>query len=95
MLYINVLLRVNDAAQVDHVRELIARHGELSRGEPGCARFDVYQSQNDPQRFILTEWWESQAAIDEHRKAEGYTTIYVPQILPLVTREPHPSNLVR
>ena len=94
MLYLHVWLKVKDAANADRVRELLAEQGRLSRAEPGCLRFEVYQSQNDAARFLLCERWESQAALDVHRTAAAYTTIYQPRVLPLVDREPHPSTLV-
>jgi hypothetical protein len=43
---------------------------------------------------MLNEWWESQAALDQHRTAEAYTTIYKPQIMPHVDRDGHPCDLV-
>jgi quinol monooxygenase YgiN len=94
MLYLNVWLTVNQPSDIAAVRQLLGEAGRLSRTEPGCVRWEAYQSNNDPARFLLHEWWESQADLDEHRKAQAYTTIYQPQILPLVTREPHPSALV-
>jgi quinol monooxygenase YgiN len=94
MLYLHVWLKVKDAADADRVRELLAEQGRLSRAEPGCLRFEVYQSQNDAARFLLCERWESQAALDVHRTAAAYTTIYQPRVLPLVDREPHPSTLI-
>ncbi len=94
MLYLNVWLTVQQAENIPQVRELLARAGELSRAEPGCMRWEAYQSNNDPSRFLLHERWESQASLDDHRKAEAYTTIYQPRVLPLVTREPHPSTLL-
>jgi quinol monooxygenase YgiN len=94
VLYLNVWLTVNDPNSIDRVRSLLAQAGRLSRAEPGCLRFEVYQSQNDPARFLLHERWESAAALDVHRTGTAYTTIYQPQVLPLVAREPHPSALV-
>ena len=94
MLYLNILLTVKDAADAPRVRELLTEAGRLSRSEPGCLRFEAYQSNNDANRFFLFERWESQAALDEHRKGKAYTTIYQPQVLPLVNREPHPSTLL-
>ena len=94
MLYLNIWLTVKDPADVEKVRNLLAAQGRLSRQEPGCIRFEVYQSSNDPTRFLLTERWESQAALDVHRTAQAYTTVYQPKVLPLVNREPHPSTLV-
>ena len=94
MIHLNVWLTVKEASDAEKVRGLLAEAGRLSRQEPGCVRWEAYQSNNDPTRFMLHEWWESQALLDEHRKAEAYTTIYQPQVIPLVTREPHPSTLV-
>ena len=94
MIYVNIHLTVNDKADVEKVGKLLAEAGRLSRQEPGCARFEVYHSTADELRYFLCEHWESQAAIDEHRKAKAYTTVYQPQVLPLVVREPHPSTLI-
>jgi (4S)-4-hydroxy-5-phosphonooxypentane-2,3-dione isomerase len=43
-----------------------------SRMEPGNIRFDVLQSINDPSRFTLYEVFESQEAIEAHRKTAHY-----------------------
>ncbi len=94
MICLNILLTVNDPGDVETVRGLLAEQGRLSRAEPGCLRFEVYQSQNDASLFILNERWESQAALDAHRQAKAYTEIYQPQVIPRVTRTPHPSQLV-
>jgi quinol monooxygenase YgiN len=94
MLYLNVLLTVKDPADVDTIKGLLVEQGKHSRQEPGCARFEVYHSTAEPTRFLLVERWESQEAVDAHRKAYAYTQIYQPKVLPLVTREGHPSNLL-
>jgi quinol monooxygenase YgiN len=94
MIYINVVLTVKDPNDVAEISSLLAEQGRLSRQEPGCMRFEVYHSQTDPQVFLLNEHWSDQAAIDAHRKATAYTTIYQPKVLPRVDRVPHPSTLV-
>jgi len=94
MICVLVMLKVKDPAQVANVRGLLAEQGRLSRQEPGCLRFEVYHSQNDTTRFVLCEHWDSQAALDVHRTAQAYTMVYQPKVLPLVDREPHPSQLV-
>ena len=94
MIYVNVLLTVQNAGDVEEIRGLLAEQCRLSRQEPGCRRFEVYHSQNDPQVFLLNEHWESQEALDSHRKAKAYTEIYQPKVLPRVERTPHPSVLV-
>lgn len=95
MLYMNIILTVKDAANVAQIKELLTEQGRRSRAEPGCARFEVYHSKNDERKFILNEHWESQAALDEHRRAYAYTQIYQPKVLPLVDREPHPGDLLQ
>jgi quinol monooxygenase YgiN len=94
MICLNVILQVKDPANIEKVRGHLVEQGKLSRAEPGCLRFEVYQSNNDPATFILNERWESQPALDEHRKAHAYTQIYQPHVIPLVNRTPHPSTLV-
>ncbi len=94
MLYLNIWLTVKDPAQTAQIRDLLAEQARLSRQEPGCLRFEVYHSNNDPTKFLLMERWQSQEALDKHRTAQAYTTVYQPQVLPLVNREPHPSTLV-
>lgn len=94
MILLNVILQVKNAADVETVKGYLREQGRLSRAEPGCLRFEVYQSNNEPATFILNEHWESQAAVDEHRQAHAYTQIYQPHVIPLVNRTPHPSTLV-
>lgn len=94
MIYINVLLKVRDPQDVEKVKKLLSEQQRLSRKEPGCLRFEVYQSKNDHSQFILNEHWETEEALTVHRTAYAYTTIYHPQVLPLVDRTPHPSYLL-
>ncbi|MGD9645017.1 MAG: putative quinol monooxygenase [Pirellulales bacterium] len=94
MVHLNVLLMVRQAADVPRVRDLLREAGRISRGEPGCHRFEVYQSQSEPRRFLLCEHWQDTAALDTHRQGRAFTEIYSPQVLPLVEREPHPSDLI-
>ena len=94
MIHLFIILTVKDESDVAKVRDLVAEQGRLSRAEPGCARFDVYQSSTDSRVFILNEQWETQDALDVHRTAKAYTEIYKPQVLPLVERVPHPATPV-
>jgi quinol monooxygenase YgiN len=94
MYRINVWLTVKDTADVAAVRDNLAEAGRLSRAEPGCQRFEVYHSENEPAKFLLSEWWDSKEAWEVHRTAKAYTTIYQPQVLPKVDRQPHICTLV-
>ena len=94
MIYANIVLTVQNEEDVAEIRELLREQGRLSRAEPGCLRYEVYQSQADPKVFMLYERWESSAALDVHRTAKAYTEIYKPKVLPRVTRVAHPSDLI-
>jgi quinol monooxygenase YgiN len=94
MICLTILLTVKDATDVPKVRELLGAAMRKSRTEPGCLRFDVYHSTAEPRRFTLVEHWAGQEALEAHRLAEAYTTIYKPHVMPLVDREGHPSTLL-
>jgi quinol monooxygenase YgiN len=94
VIHLNIILTVKSDNDVPEIRSLLAEQGRLSRQEPGCKRFEVYHSKENPRVFILSEWWESQAALDVHRTARAYTEIYKPKVLPRVDRVPHPAVLV-
>ena len=53
MIYNNVLLTVKNESDIETVAELLQEQCRLSREEPGCERFEVYQSQNNRSLFIL------------------------------------------
>jgi quinol monooxygenase YgiN len=89
MVDITVILTAKDPASLPELRELLTAHVLLSRGEPGCVRFEAYESQSVSGAFVLIERWESQSDLDVHRTATGFTTIYAPKVLPLVDRVPH------
>ena len=94
MIYNNVILEVAKQTDIETIRVLLRRQGELSRQEPGCSRFEVYQSQTERSLFMLIEQWETSADLEMHREATAFKEIYEPQVLPLVKRVPHPSDLV-
>lgn len=94
MIYNNVILTLNDENDAGKVRILLTELATASQAEPGCERFEVYHSQADRRIFILVERWETQAHLDTHRQAKPFTELYVSQVLPLLDRVPHPSDLV-
>jgi quinol monooxygenase YgiN len=94
MFCLNVVLTVKDESRVEEVAGYLAQAGRLSRAEPGCLSFEVCHSQSDRRVFILCERWESERALEDHRQREAFLTIYKPQVLPLVDRVPHPSQIL-
>ena len=95
MIYVNVLLTVKQNNNIETVRDLLRQQATLSREEPGCNRFEVYQSRAEPRLFTLIERWNSAADLEQHRKAAAFREIYEPRVLPLVDRVPHPSDLIQ
>lgn len=89
MVDLTVVLTARESSSVPELRELLLQQARLSREEPGCVRFEVYESTSVPDTFILIERWESQQALDVHRTATGFTTVYAPRVLPLVDRIPY------
>ena len=92
MQYNNVILRVIDPANIQTVSELLQHQAEVSLTEPGCERFEVYHSQSDPQTFLLIEWWATPKDLETHRSNKNFVEVYLPKVVPLVERLPHPSN---
>lgn len=89
MVFNNVLLRAKDPQRVTEISGLLRQQASLSSEEPGCEQFDVYQSETEPGLFFLIEVWASEGHLAQHRKAEAFTQLYQPKVLPLVHREPH------
>lgn len=94
MIFNNVILTVKDAANIPPVADLLATLASRSRQEPGCHRFEVYQSQADSATFFLIEQWQDQAALDAHRQAPAFAELYVPEVIPLIERTPHLCDLL-
>jgi len=44
---------------------------QLSRQDPGCLQFELFQSTSNPDKFTLIELWETQAALDNHAKLQA------------------------
>jgi quinol monooxygenase YgiN len=42
----------------------------LVLAEPGCLRYELLSDDEDENKFVLVEKWESEAALDAHDKSE-------------------------
>ncbi len=90
-IYLNVMLRVKEPEYIEIVRARLQSMAERSRTEAGCERFEIYHSEADARVFLLVETWSDAAALEAHRAGEAFTGFYVPEVLPYVDRQPHPS----
>lgn len=52
--------------------EATTENARNSRQEPGVARFDFLQQEDDPTRFVLVEAYRTPADVDRHRKTPHY-----------------------
>ena len=57
---------------VDAFRQATIENARNSVQEPGIARFDVIQQEDDPARFILVEMYRSQEATVAHKETRHY-----------------------
>ncbi len=71
MVIVHVYVHVK-AEDVQPFRDATIVNARKSVQEPGIARFDVIQQQDDPERFILVEVYRSEADIAKHKETQHY-----------------------
>ena len=69
IVHVYVHVKVEDVQPFRDATEVNARNSVL---EPGIARFDVIQQQDDPERFIRVEVYRSEADIAKHKETQHY-----------------------
>jgi len=57
---------------IDAFKEATIENARQSRKEPGIARFDVIQQNDEPTRFVLVEVYRSVAATAAHKETPHY-----------------------
>jgi quinol monooxygenase YgiN len=73
MFIVHVHVRVKPDA-VEVFRAATVQNAAASRREPGVARFDVIQQQDDATRFVLVEVYRSADAAAAHKETAHYAT---------------------
>ena len=71
MLIVHVHVHVKPESVVEF-REATLENARYSVQEPGIARFDVAQQQDDPTRFALIEVYRTDEAVAAHRETDHY-----------------------
>ena len=71
MLTVHVHIQVKPD-QVDAFKAACIENSRNSLQEPGIARFDVLQQQDDPTRFLLVEVYRSAEAPAAHKQTAHY-----------------------
>ena len=73
MLVVHVHVRVK-AEFIDAFKRVTLDNARHSVQEPGIARFDVVQQQDDPTRFVLVEAYRTPDAPAAHKETRHYQT---------------------
>jgi len=71
MLVVHVHVHVKPDS-VDAFKEATVKNAQKSIEEPGIARFDVIQKEDDPTRFILVEAYRTAYAPAQHKETTHY-----------------------
>ncbi len=71
MLIVHVFVHVKEE-QVGAFKEATVENAENSVNEPGIARFDILQQQNDPTSFVLVEVYHTSEDPAKHKKTAHY-----------------------
>ena len=73
MFIVHVFVHVK-ADRIEDFKQATLENARNSVNEPGIARFDVVQQQNDPTRFILVEVYRTPQDPAKHKETEHYKT---------------------
>lgn len=71
MLVVHVHVQVK-AESIAAFKQATLTNARESLKEPGVARFDVVQQQDDPTRFVLVEVYRDAAAAAAHKESQHY-----------------------
>lgn len=71
----NITKKVTFVAKEGHIaplKALLEAMVQPSRAEKGCLKYNIYQIESDPKRFIVIEAWEDEAALEGHKHSKHY-----------------------
>jgi len=71
MYIVHVFVHVQEGREAEFERATL-QNAQASLQEPGVARFDVLQQQDDPRRFVLVEVYRSPEAAVAHKETAHY-----------------------
>ena len=73
-------------AQLSFKKETVAKAIDLAaelvvatRKEKGCIQYDLLRANDEPEKLVILETWESQEVLDVHTASEHFTRI-IPQL---------------
>jgi quinol monooxygenase YgiN len=75
-----------DPGHLDEILVLCRELVEVTRREPGCISYGLYQDTEHPELLTMIEEWESREALETHLHSADFTRI-VPRLGKLMTQE--------
>ncbi|GAA3070412.1 hypothetical protein GCM10017562_41860 [Streptomyces roseofulvus] len=87
-----VVIDARSPEDIAPVADALTRMRPVCLAEEGCVGWEAYQSHEAPGRFVLVERWASREHWERHGDESAIQDIYLPEILPRVEREVHPST---
>jgi quinol monooxygenase YgiN len=69
---INAVIYTFSPEDAEQAAGILRQLRDATRVEPGCIRYDVARSINDPSVFALFEEYVDQAALDAHLASESF-----------------------
>lgn len=64
------------------IMKMLPELAEKTRSEQGNVSYAIYQSESDPNEFLLHEHYVDAAAEEAHRQSEHYQRIVINEIIP-------------
>ena len=71
----NITKKVTFIAKEDHIEQLKGLLESMvtpSRASKGCLKYNIYQIESEPTRFIVIEAWENEDALNGHKNSKHY-----------------------
>ena len=87
MLVVHVHVHVKPE-YLEAFKQATLTNGRESLKEPGVARFDVVQRQDDPARFVLVEVYRDAAAAAAHKETKHYP-VWRDAVAPMMAEPRH------
>ena len=60
---------------IEMMKKLLSAMVAPSKAEDGCLFYEIFQYENNPQKFMAYESWRDEAALDGH-KASAHYAVY-------------------
>jgi quinol monooxygenase YgiN len=85
MIVVTARLQTTDDKRDDFVR-VVQAMCEASRREPGCQGYRLYEDTEQPNRYLILEEWDDDAALQQHF-TEAHTGEFMGKVFGLVVGE--------